>query len=152
MGAREDQIARIQQIERIRSLEAGSAVPSLGSENGPTEPAAPTNTDSLLHKGVQVLGKIGGVGRAIEAPLVAAATSAYAGKPTVTAEEMLNGVNPTNLKSFPTAPEMMKRAGIPDSPPLSAAFDKIPDHVPGKLGLAAMLAKHFYADPNSDAA
>jgi hypothetical protein len=101
---------------------------------------------------LKVLGKIAQYPRDVVAgPLTGAAISAYSGKPVYDNQDLKNAFNPFTTSTFPSTPEMLKRAGLSDSPSLSDMLDKIPDSAAasGKLGALAALAKHIYA-PKSD--
>lgn len=139
MGAAEDQLARIQQMERIHALEGKTVngqpgVAAIGTPDGPT--AAAQQDNSLLGSTIRGAGHgLSATAKALDVlrgtttgPVLGTLLEKLSGKPVFKGEDVANAVNPTNLQKFPSASEMYQRAGVPEGAKMS-------DYVPG------------YADP-----
>jgi hypothetical protein len=134
MGAREDQIARIQQIERIKALE-GQPGTAHGVGSAPAPESALDTAKKYAVNALAGFGKVedSGLGAGtVVRPLAALAGGAIAGKPLFDMSELKDAYNPTNLKRFPDSDTLMARAGVPQGAKL------LPEAVRGR-----------YADPGT---
>ena len=100
-------------------------VASIGTTDGNPTPAADESlTSKLMRYGGNTLGAIGkgfdalGGGDVVR-PALASLAEGATGKNLYSSDELLNSINPTNLKTFPSSSELMKRAGVPEGAKLS---------------------------------
>jgi hypothetical protein len=110
-------------------------VQAIGTDGPAPEP------EGIVGKTVSTIGKgVGAVGKAFDVlrgtttgPLLAAGLQAATGKDVFRPGEMVDAINPTNLKKFPGANELYARAGVPEGGKLSDVAKSPLSVVPGRL-------------------